>query len=189
MDVAGNTSDLASRMANVRRARKTNPQRGDRQYGRSSITNGDNLLRDVDGRSPLYRRYRDIANAILADQAGVDQCSEARKQLIRRFAAAAVLAEQLESRLANGEQINISEHATLSSTLVRLAQRIGIDRVPKEIGGLTLGDLMRLDIEERQREAANAPAVELGNPEAPSAEAISEAPEGAEGHASDGALP
>jgi hypothetical protein len=78
MDVAADTSTLASRMANVRRARKP-AQRGDRQYGRSSVTNGANLLRDVDGRSPLYRRYRDIANAILADQAGVDQCSEARK--------------------------------------------------------------------------------------------------------------
>jgi hypothetical protein len=132
MEIAGNTSDLASRMANVRRARKAN-SRGDRQYGRSSVTNGANLLRDVDGRSPLYRRYRDIANAILADQAGVEQCSEARKQLIRRFAAAAVLAEQLEARLARGEDIDINEHATLSSTQVRLAARIGIDRVPKDV--------------------------------------------------------
>jgi hypothetical protein len=32
---------------------------------------------------------------------GPIKCSEARKQLIRRFAAAAMLAEQLESRLAN----------------------------------------------------------------------------------------
>ena len=44
-----------------------------------------------------------------------------------------MLAEQLESRLANGEQIDIAEHATLSSTLVRLAQRIGIDRRAKDI--------------------------------------------------------
>ena len=44
-----------------------------------------------------------------------------------------MLAEQLESRLANGEQIDIAEHATLSSTLVRLAQRIGIDRRATDI--------------------------------------------------------
>jgi hypothetical protein len=72
-------------------------------------------------------------NAILADQGGADVCSESRTQLIRRFAAAAVLAEQMESRLANGEQIDIAEHATLSSTLVRLAQRIGINRMPHDI--------------------------------------------------------
>jgi hypothetical protein len=39
----------------------------------------------------------------------------------------------MESRLANGEQIDIQEHATLSSTLVRLAQRIGIDRVLRDV--------------------------------------------------------
>ena len=54
--------------------------------------------------------------------------TEARLQLIRRFAAASVIAEQMESRLANGQEINIVEHAQLSSTLVRIAQRIGIDR-------------------------------------------------------------
>ena len=74
--------------------------------------------------------------------------SEARAQLIRRFAAAAVLAEQMEARLANGEQIEIAEHAILSSTLVRLAQRIGINRVPKDISP-TLQDIQReyLDVQ------------------------------------------
>jgi hypothetical protein len=38
------------------------------------------------------------------------------------------LAEQLESRLARGEEIDIQEHSLLVSTLVRVAQRIGIDR-------------------------------------------------------------
>jgi hypothetical protein len=58
------------------------------------------LLPDVDGRSAIARRYRDIVSAILVDQGGADQCSEARKQLIRRFAAASVLAEQMEAALA-----------------------------------------------------------------------------------------
>jgi hypothetical protein len=109
------------------------PVRGRKDYGRSRISNGHDMLPDVDGRSVIARRYRDIARAILVDQGGVDQCSESRQQLIRRFAAAAVLAEQFESRLANGEAIDIQEHATLSSTLVRLSSRIGINRVPKNI--------------------------------------------------------
>ena len=95
---------------------------------RSRVSNGRDLLPDIDGRSAVARRYRDIVSQILVDQGGEDQCSESRKQLVRRFAAAAVIAEQMESRLANGEQIDIAEHATLSSTLVRLAQRIGIVR-------------------------------------------------------------
>src|SRR4029077_14802430 len=84
---------------------------------RSRMTNGTALLPDIDGRSAIARRFKDITSAILADQGGADQCSESRLQLIRRFAAAAVLAEQIESRLANGEQIDIQEHATLSTSM------------------------------------------------------------------------
>ena len=142
-EMAGNTTDVG--LDPVRyssgRFRTGHPNQGSvpteeqrRKAGRSRITNSDDLLNDVvDKRSTIYRRYRDLISAILADQSGADQCSEARKQLIRRFAAASVLAEQMESRLANGEQINISEHALLSSTLTRLAQRIGIDRVARDM--------------------------------------------------------
>ena len=97
------------------------------------MTNGTALLPDIDGRSAIARRVKDITSAILADQGGADQCSESRLQLVRRFAAAAVLAEQLESRLANGEQIDIQEHALLCSTLTRLAQRIGIERRARDV--------------------------------------------------------
>jgi hypothetical protein len=109
---------------------------GAKAHTRSRVSNGRDVLPDVDGRSVIARRYRDVIGAILVDQGGEDQCSESRKQLIRRFAAAAVLAEQLESKLANGEQISISEHALLSSTLTRLAQRIGINRVAKAVPSL-----------------------------------------------------
>jgi hypothetical protein len=81
----------------------------------------------------MARRYRDIATQIVSDAGGLDRCSEARLQLIRRFAAAAVLAEQLEARLANGEPIDIQEHAHLTSTMTRVAQRIGVERRPKTI--------------------------------------------------------
>ena len=100
---------------------------------RSRVSNGRDLLPGIDGRTIIARRYRDITAAILTDQAGADQCSEARLQLVRRFAATAVLAEEMEARLANGEQISIEQHATLSSTLVRLASRIGIDRRQRDV--------------------------------------------------------
>ena len=100
---------------------------------RSRMTNGTALLPDIDGRSAIARRLKDITSAIVADQGGAEQCSESRLQLVRRFAAAAVIAEQMESRLANGEQIDIEEYALLCSTLTRLAQRIGIDRRAKDV--------------------------------------------------------
>jgi hypothetical protein len=98
------------------------------------------LLREADGERPRLRkhvsgvpplsarRYETIASALLLEQGNPVECSEARKQLIKRFAAVAVLAEQLEVRLACGEEININQHAVLCSTLVRIAQALGIDR-------------------------------------------------------------
>jgi hypothetical protein len=64
---------------------------------------------------------------------GLGERGESRRQLIRRFSAACVLAEDLEGRLARGEEIDVERHALLCSTLTRLAQRIGIDRRAKNI--------------------------------------------------------
>ena len=116
----------------------------------SRVTNGSSTLPGVDGRSAVARRYHDICTAIAADQGGVDRMSEARLQLVRRFAAAAVLAEMLEARLARGEPIDVGEHAHLSSTLCRLVQRIGINRRARDITPTTLGEYLA------QREAVQA---------------------------------
>ena len=39
----------------------------------------------------------------------------------------------MEARLAQGEAIDITEHSLLVSTAVRVAARIGIDRIPRTI--------------------------------------------------------
>jgi hypothetical protein len=109
------------------------PTQNRKSHGRSRLTNKKDLLPGVDGRTLIYRRFRDIASQVALDQGGLDQLSEARLQLVRRFAAAAVLAEQLEAALANGQEINVERHALLCSTLTRLAQRIGIDRRARNV--------------------------------------------------------
>jgi hypothetical protein len=98
---------------------------------RSRVTNGKDLLPGVDGRSAVARRYQDIVAALVSDAGGDIGMSEARRQLIRRFAALAVLAENLEAQLAMGEPIDLGEHCAISSTLVRLASRLGINRAAK----------------------------------------------------------
>jgi hypothetical protein len=100
---------------------------------KSRVANGSAILPNIDGRSAIARRYSECVRALVVDAGSADAISEARLQLIRRFAAAAVLAEQMEARLANGEMIDIGEHALLCSTLVRVAQRIGIDRRSRNI--------------------------------------------------------
>jgi len=95
----------------------------------SRVTNGCEILPGVDGRSAGARRYHDICASIIDDLGDGEHMTEVRFQLIRRFAAAAVLAEQMEAKFANGETIDIGEHAHLTSTLVRVAQRIGVNKL------------------------------------------------------------
>jgi hypothetical protein len=90
-------------------------------------------LPNTDQRSSIARRYRDLVAQIATDQGGLSELSEARLQLIRRFASASVMAEAFEARLANGEEVDVAELALLSSTLVRLSSRIGLDRRTKNI--------------------------------------------------------
>lgn len=100
---------------------------------RSRVTNGADVLAGIDGRSAVARRYRDILAALVADQGGFEGMSEARAQLSRRFAALAVQAEQAEARLARGETIDLHAHALIASTLTRLASRLGINRLAKDV--------------------------------------------------------
>jgi hypothetical protein len=100
---------------------------------RSRISNGADLLPNTDGRSAMVRRFRDVTSQIIADQGGIDRCAESRLQLIRRFATASCIAEEMEAALVRGEKIDIAQHALLCSTLHRLAGRIGINRRAKPI--------------------------------------------------------
>jgi hypothetical protein len=97
------------------------------------IANRDDRLPGLFSKSAHARRYRDLIDAFLTDVGGIERCSEVKLSLIRRLAAVVVQAELVESRLMNGMVIDVSQLCTLASTTVRLAQRIGIERVAKGI--------------------------------------------------------
>ncbi len=137
---------------------RTKPGQGVRKpTARSGVSNGRDVLPGVDGRSVIARRYYDIQTAIIVDQGTASLISEARLQLIRRFSAAAVMAEMLEAKLANGEEISIAEHALLCSTLVRVARQIGVDRIPKDVGPNNLDDYLA------SKAAAECPRIKLSS--------------------------
>ena len=109
---------------------------------RSRVSNGKDWLAGVDQRSSIARRYRDLMAEAIADSGGLSECSQARLQLIRRLAALSVQLEQLEAKLADGGDIDIAEYTSLTSTLVRVVSRLGINRVARDIGP-TLSDIIR----------------------------------------------
>ena len=100
---------------------------------KDAVSNGSRVLPNVDSKSVVARRYQHIAAAIISDLGGLSELSESKVQLCRRFAAASVLSEQMEARMARGEGIDLGEHALLVSSLVRLSGRLGIDRVAADI--------------------------------------------------------
>ena len=89
--------------------------------GRSKISNHQDLLPEIkDGRHTQARRFRDLVKAYVVDQGGFDRCSEVKIGLLRRLAAVTVQAEQLESRMVNGETVDVNQLCTLASTVVRM---------------------------------------------------------------------
>jgi hypothetical protein len=100
------------------------------------------LLPGLDGRSSAARRFRDLVSAFITDMGGINQCSDIKLGLLRRLAAVTVQAEAVEARMINGEQVDISTLCTLASTTVRLSQRLGLERVARDVGP-TLADYLQ----------------------------------------------
>jgi len=109
--------------------------------------------REIDGRSSAAKLFDGLTAAIEADLGGADQLSAIERNLIQAFAGAAVTLHHLNAQLMAGHEINLAQHAQAVSAMVRVASRLGLQRRQKDVGGLTLGDLLRADIEERQRAA------------------------------------
>jgi len=103
--------------------------------GRSRVSNGRGLfLGDIDGRSTLYRRYRDIHNQIIRDLG--EAPSEAQSLIARRASTLAVWCEQAESEMAGGGDLDIQSFTTAVNSLKRLLEVLGIKRRPKDISDL-----------------------------------------------------
>ena len=110
---------------------------------RSRVSNGRDWLAGVDQRSSIARRYRDLMAEAIADSGGLSECSQARLQLIRRLAALSVQLEQLEAKLAEGAEIDITEYTVLTSTLVRVVSRLGLERRSRDVTPPSVADYLK----------------------------------------------
>ena len=102
--------------------------------GRSRVGNFTALLPGLnDARTIQAKRYKEVLRALINDSNGIDRISEAKLGLMRRWAALECVAESIEASILNGEEIDLAAYATLSSTMCRIASRIGLARKPKDI--------------------------------------------------------
>jgi hypothetical protein len=111
--------------------------------GRSRVTTGRSVLAGLrNGRTEVARRYADLVAMACTDLGGASVMSQAKIQLARRFAALSVQLEALETRIANGEVIDTAQYSQLTSTLVRVVSRLGLERQMREVGPLRLKDIL-----------------------------------------------
>ena len=102
---------------------------------RSKVTNGRALftLPDVDSRTPLARRFRDILAQIMEDLGGMEHLSEAQRQLSRRSAMLGIEAERLEAEAVSGAALDVEVYCNITNAQGRALQRLGIRRAQREI--------------------------------------------------------
>jgi hypothetical protein len=103
---------------------------------RSRVTNGNELLPDVDHRSVWMRRFRDLNNLHLNDRGGEAAASEAEKALVRRGACLIVELEQMEQQFAlngGGTLKQLECYQRMTNTLRRVLESLGLKREAKDV--------------------------------------------------------
>lgn len=98
---------------------------------RTRVGNGNAVLQGVDGRSAVFRRYREILASLVSDMGG--DPSEAQEQIARRAASLAIWCEEQDTAAANGTALNIAAYTTASNTLRRLLESLGLERRARNI--------------------------------------------------------
>lgn len=99
---------------------------------RSAVSNGTSLfLGDVDGRSALARRFRDLVLELEAERGGADAMGSVQRQAVRAYATLCVERERIETRMAAGETINAEGYGQLADRMDRQSRRMGPVKAPE----------------------------------------------------------
>jgi hypothetical protein len=92
---------------------------------------------NLDGRTKARKRFDATVEGIASDLGGEDRLTMVQKHLVEAFAGCAVVVHDINARLLLGQRIDIGEAAQAVSSLVRLAQRIGVGRHIRDVTDLT----------------------------------------------------
>ena len=96
----------------------------------------------LDHRTKAAQEFDAIASAIAQDLGGEDRLSTVQKHLVEAFAGCAIHVSHMNAQLLLGLQVDILTHSNAISTMVRVAQRIGVQRIASDVTP-TLADIAR----------------------------------------------
>jgi hypothetical protein len=132
------------RESNPKALRNNKPSNGVRPVrvykpgGRSKITNGRSLLRNVDGRLFWCRRLRDLQALLISDLGGDENVSAAERAIVRRACVLQVELELREQQFALGdvEDHKLEQYSRIAGNMRRLLESLGLKRRAKPVPDL-----------------------------------------------------
>ena len=124
-------------------------------------------LRGDPGDTAWARRFRDVLAEILSDiETANVGLSEGQRQLARRCATIAIACARMEGVAAAGNEIDLVQYGTLTDRLGRAFQRLGLRRVPRNVGPLSrrssspaLGPAPRMKASQRRERSCLGPGL------------------------------
>ena len=131
---------LLQRMIRDLKVKRKGGIKGDPRYGRSRLTNGTELLPNVDSRSTWGRLMRDVIGAMNAHLGGEENVSEPQRMLIRRTAAFEAELVHLEVGFAQARAAgeapsanSLDLYSRMASGQRRILEACGLHRVARDV--------------------------------------------------------
>jgi hypothetical protein len=110
--------------------RKRRPRRDKRRQTKPQL-----LTRaDLDGRTNAAKAFDRLYSEISSDLG--NELTAVERSLVEGFCGATVVLQALNTKLALGQEIDLSEHAVVCSSMVRIAAKIGVSRKARLVNGL-----------------------------------------------------
>jgi hypothetical protein len=108
--------------------------------------------RELDGRSVAARQYDAMEARILKDLG--DNISEIERSLVTTYCSIAITLQDMGTRSLLGQSVALSDLTLAASTLVRIAQRLGLTPRAKGATAPTIADVLRAGIDQEHEHAA-----------------------------------
>jgi len=90
-------------------------------------------IKGLDRRTAARKAFAALVAEIEHDLGGREQLSAIEKSLIQAYAGSAILLDDLNARVVLGQEIDVGTHAQMTSALVRIASRLGLQRRQRDV--------------------------------------------------------